>query len=97
MGIKEEIDKLTADLKVYQDKYYKEGISLVSDSEYDRLSDRLSELEKEHPELMHPDSPTKRIGSDLTNDFPEVRHTIPVLSHARHHARRNSMGLNARK
>ena len=52
MGIKEEIDKLTADLKVYQDKYYKEGISLVSDSEYDRLSDRLSELEKEHPELM---------------------------------------------
>ena len=80
MGIKEEIDKLTADLKVYQDKYYKEGISLVSDSEYDRLSDRLSELEKEHPELMHPDSPTKRIGSDLTNDFPEVRHTIPVLS-----------------
>lgn len=80
MGIKEEIDKLTADLKVYQDKYYKEGISLISDSEYDRLSDRLSELEKAHPELMHPDSPTKRIGSDLTNDFPEVRHTIPVLS-----------------
>ena len=80
MGIKEEIDKLTADLKVYQDKYYKEGVSLISDSEYDRLSDRLSELERAHPELMHPDSPTKRIGSDLTNDFPEVRHTIPVLS-----------------
>ncbi len=79
-NIKEEIDKLTADLKIYQDKYYKEGVSLVSDSEYDRLTDRLIALEKEHPEFQHPDSPTKRVGSDLTNDFPEVRHTIPVLS-----------------
>lgn len=80
MNAKEEIDRLTSELKIYQDKYYKEGISLVPDSEYDRLSDRLSMLEKEHPELMHPDSPTLRVGSDLTNDFPEVRHTIPVLS-----------------
>ncbi len=80
MSIKEEIDKLTQELKVYQDKYYKEGISLVSDNEYDRLTDRLIALEKEHPELQHPDSPTKRVGSDLTNDFPEVKHTIPVLS-----------------
>lgn len=80
MNIKEEIDKLTEELKVYQDKYYKEGVSLISDTEYDRLTDRLIELEKEHPELQHPDSPTRRVGSDLTNDFPEVRHTIPVLS-----------------
>ena len=80
MNIKEEIDKLTEDLKIYQDKYYKEGISLISDSEYDRLTDRLIALETEHPEFQHPDSPIKRVGSDLTNDFPEVRHTIPVLS-----------------
>ena len=80
MNVKEEIDKLTAELKIYQDKYYKEGVSLISDNEYDRLTDRLIELEIEHPELQHPDSPTKRVGSDLTNDFPEVRHTIPVLS-----------------
>ena len=76
MNVKEEIDKLTAELKIYQDKYYKEGVSLISDNEYDRLTDRLIELETEHPELQHPDSPTKRVGSDLTNDFPEVRHTI---------------------
>ena len=80
MSIKEEIDRLTEELKVYQDKYYKEGVSLVSDNEYDRLTDRLIALEKEHPEFQHPDSPTKRVGSDLTNEFPEVRHTIPVLS-----------------
>ena len=80
MNAKEEIDRLTDELRLYQDKYYKEWISLISDSEYDRLTDRLMELEAAHPELAHPDSPTKRVGSDLTNDFPEVRHTIPVLS-----------------
>ena len=80
MAIKEEIDQLTKELAVYQDNYYKKGISLISDEEYDKLSDRLLALEQEHPELAHPDSPTRRVGSDLTNDFPEVEHTIPVLS-----------------
>ena len=80
MTIKDEIDRLTSELTVYQDNYYKKGVSLVSDEEYDRLSDRLMALEKEHPELAHPDSPTRRVGSDLTNDFPEVEHTILVLS-----------------
>ena len=72
--------KLTELLTVYQDKYYKEGVSLVDDTEYDRLTDRLIELEKEYPEYASAASPTRRVGSDLTNDFPEVEHTIPVLS-----------------
>ncbi len=80
MDIKEEIKELTDKLKVYQDTYYKEGVSLVSDQEYDRLFDKLKILEEEHPELAELDSPTRRVGSDLTNDFPEVRHSIPVLS-----------------
>lgn len=80
MDIKEEIKELTEKLTVYQDTYYKKGVSLVSDQEYDRLTDRLIELEKKYPEYALPSSPTRRVGSDLTNDFPEVRHTIPVLS-----------------
>lgn len=80
MDIKEEIRELTDKLKIYQDTYYKEGVSLVSDQEYDRLFDKLKKLEEEHPELAELDSPTRRVGSDLTNDFPEVRHSIPVLS-----------------
>ena len=63
-----------------QDAYYKDGKPLVSDLEYDRAWDRLLQLEKENPELALPDSPTKRVGSDLTNDFPEFEHSIPVLS-----------------
>ncbi|MGP1508647.1 MAG: NAD-dependent DNA ligase LigA [Sphaerochaeta sp.] len=64
----------------YQRAYYVEGRPVVSDLEYDRLFDELSLLEREHPELRTPDSPTQRVGSDLSSDFPEVSHTIPVLS-----------------
>ncbi len=80
MEIREEIRELTDKLRVYQDTYYKKGESLVSDQEYDRLFDKLKALEEQFPEFAEPDSPTRRVGSDLTNDFPEVQHTIPVLS-----------------
>ena len=80
MEIREEIKALTEKLKVYQDTYYKKGESLVSDQEYDRLFDKLKTLEEQYPEYAEIDSPTRRVGSDLTNDFPEVVHTIPVLS-----------------
>ncbi len=80
MDVKEEIRRLVASLTEYQRSYYVEGRPEVSDMEYDRLYDELVRLERENPDLIQPDSPTKRVGSDLTNDFPEVRHTIPVLS-----------------
>lgn len=80
MDKRKEIEELSSKLREYQDAYYKVGTPLVSDSEYDRLWDRLRELESEYPEYALPDSPTQRVGSDLTNDFPEVVHSIPVLS-----------------
>ncbi|MBR5668665.1 MAG: DNA ligase (NAD(+)) LigA, partial [Spirochaetales bacterium] len=67
-------------LTEYQRAYYVDGRPLVSDLEYDRLFDELSQIEAEHPETRSPDSPTQRVGSDLSSDFPEVQHTIPVLS-----------------
>ena len=67
-------------LTEYQKAYYVTGRPLVSDLEYDRLFDELLLIEKEHPELRTPDSPTQRVGSDLSSDFPEVEHTVPVLS-----------------
>ncbi|MBO4393240.1 MAG: NAD-dependent DNA ligase LigA [Spirochaetales bacterium] len=72
-----ELSKL---LTEYQRAYYVTGRALVSDMEYDRLFDELLLLEKEHPEVRTPDSPTQRVGSDLSSDFPEVEHSIPVLS-----------------
>ena len=67
-------------LTEYQKAYYVQGRPLVSDLEYDRLFDELLLLESQHPDIRKPDSPTQRVGSDLTSDFPEVQHTIPVLS-----------------
>ena len=67
-------------LTEYQRAYYVDGRPIVSDLEYDRLFDELSQIEADHPETRSPDSPTQRVGSDLSSDFPEVRHTIPVLS-----------------
>jgi DNA ligase (NAD+) len=77
---RQEIARLSELLRRYQHEYYVLSRPSVSDAEYDRLFDRLVELEREHPELAREDSPTRRVGSDLTHELPEVRHTVPVLS-----------------
>ncbi len=53
---------------------------VITDAEYDRLYHELVDLEAEHPELVTPDSPTQRAGSDLSEDFPKVPHAAPILS-----------------
>ncbi len=80
MDIRKEMERLVSQLTEYQKAYYVDANPLVSDMEYDRLYDELLALEKEHSDMVLPDSPTHRVGSDLSNDFPEFRHTIPVLS-----------------
>ncbi|MEA4859532.1 MAG: NAD-dependent DNA ligase LigA [Sphaerochaeta sp.] len=79
-AIQQEVRSLIKQLSEYQKSYYVDSRPQVSDLEYDRLFDRLQQLEKDHPEFSYPDSPTRRVGSDLDADFPEVAHTIPVLS-----------------
>lgn len=72
--------RLAEDLRRYQYEYYVLGRPSVSDLEYDRLFDRLSDLESRYPELKTADSPTQRVGSDLEAGFEETAHTVPVLS-----------------
>jgi len=74
------VKELVRLLGEYQRAYYIDSRPLVSDREYDSLNDELISLEKEFPDLVLPDSPTQRVGSDLTQELPEVPHTIPVLS-----------------
>ncbi len=78
--ISEEIRRLSDLLRLYQHSYYVMADPQVSDLEYDKLFDKLIELENENPELKAPDSPTARVGSDLVSELPEVDHSIPVLS-----------------
>jgi len=77
---KNQITVLSNKLREFQDAYYRIGRPEVSDLEYDRLFDELLRLEAENPELRQVDSPTYRVGSDLSSDLPEVAHSIPVLS-----------------
>jgi DNA ligase (NAD+) len=71
---------LTVEVKRHQDLYYRKARPEISDREYDALFDELLSLEKKWPELVLPDSPTSRVGSDLDNEFPEVAHPFPMLS-----------------
>ncbi len=80
MDIKEKIEKLTDELLKHQYLYYVKAAPEIPDREYDRLFDELVELEKKYPAYTSDNSPTKRVGSDLDNTFPEKEHSIPVLS-----------------
>lgn len=53
---------------------------VITDAEYDLLYHELVRIEREHPELITPDSPTQRAGNDLSEDFPKLRHPAPILS-----------------
>ena len=76
----DEIYSLREKLYKYQHEYYVLARPSVSDAEYDAAFDMLLKLEEKHPEVSDENSPTKRVGSDLASDLPEVKHTIPVLS-----------------
>jgi DNA ligase (NAD+) len=80
MEIKERIDTLRQQIRHFDTAYYAHGQSLISDKEYDDLYHELANLEKVHPEYDSPDSPTKRVGNDLTREFAKVEHRIPMMS-----------------
>lgn len=60
--------------------YYKDGISPMSDQDFDFGLKEMEALEAKYPELRGKDSLTQRVGSDLTNDFAKVAHAVPMLS-----------------
>jgi DNA ligase (NAD+) len=64
----------------HEHRYYALNEPLISDFEYDSLYKMLEAIEKELPEWITPDSPTQRVGSDLTEDFAQVEHLTPMLS-----------------
>lgn len=64
----------------HEHRYYALNEPLISDFEYDNLYKMLEAIEKEHPDWITPNSPTQRVGSDLTEDFAQVEHLTPMLS-----------------
>lgn len=74
------IEELRKLINEHDYRYYVLAEPIISDYEYDQLVNELIQLEKENPHLVTPDSPTQRVGSDLTNVFNPVVHKIPMLS-----------------
>lgn len=80
MEPKERIQELTKLLNEAGYRYYVLDDPTMQDFEYDRLLRELEDLEKAHPDLVLPDSPTKRVGGQVLNTFAEIPHAVPLMS-----------------
>jgi DNA ligase (NAD+) len=77
---KEKIDTLRREIEEHNSRYYVLNQPLISDFEYDILLNELDTLEKKFPEFISKNSPTRRVGSDITKEFEQYQHTYPMLS-----------------
>ena len=75
-----EIQKLRDEIRYHEHRYYVLDSPETSDREFDDLVKRLEALEREHPQLVTPDSPTQRVGGAPASEFPKVRHSAQMLS-----------------
>ena len=80
MSVKEQIEALRKELEQHNYNYYVLSAPVISDQEFDAKMKALQELEAAHPEFYDANSPTQRVGSDLTKDFVQVTHRYPMLS-----------------
>ena len=80
MEPKQRIQELTALLTEANYRYYVLDDPKMPDFEYDRLLRELEDIEKAHPELILPDSPTQRVGGAAVSQFQKVEHPVPLMS-----------------
>ena len=80
MEAKERIQELTMLLKEANYRYYVLDDPRMPDFEYDHLLRELEDLEKEYPQFVLPDSPTKRVGGEALTQFQKVEHPVPLMS-----------------
>lgn len=78
--VRRRIEELRRQLEFHNHKYYVENAPEISDFDFDRMMRELQELEAAHPEFADPDSPTARVGSDISAEFATVKHRYPMLS-----------------
>ena len=78
--IRERVEELRRQLEYHNFRYYVENAPEISDFEFDTMMRELQDLERAHPELSDPNSPSVRVGSDITSEFRSVKHRFPMLS-----------------
>lgn len=80
VSVEKRIEELRSKILKHDYNYYVLAQPVISDREYDLLVKELEKLESENPELITADSPTQRVGKDLTKEFKPVNHKVPMLS-----------------
>ncbi len=75
-----QIESLRNEIRRHDRLYYVEARPEITDREYDALVEKLRQLEENHPELVTPDSPTRRIGDEPVPELTSVTHRVPMLS-----------------
>jgi DNA ligase (NAD+) len=80
MSIQQQIEALRKELHEHNYRYYVLAQPSISDYDFDMKLKALQRLEEEYPEFFDPNSPTQRVGSDLTKEFERVAHRYPMLS-----------------
>lgn len=78
--VREKIEELRRQLEQHNFNYYVENAPEISDFEFDSMMHELQKLEIAHPEFADPNSPSVRVGSDITTEFQTVAHRFPMLS-----------------
>lgn len=79
-SIKDKIQQLSKQLEEHNYNYYVLSNPTISDFEFDRLLEELIRLETQHPEYLRSDSPSQRVGGQVTKEFKSVKHKYPMLS-----------------
>lgn len=80
MDVLARIKELRKEIDRYNHAYYVENNPIISDFEFDMKLKQLEEMEKTYPQYFDKNSPTQRVGSDLTKNFKQVEHRYPMLS-----------------
>ncbi|HEY1502767.1 MAG TPA: NAD-dependent DNA ligase LigA [Stellaceae bacterium] len=77
---KVELKRLAMELEEHDRRYYQQDAPTITDAEYDALRQRLKAIEARFPELVTPDSPSRKVGAAPSGRFKKVRHALPMLS-----------------
>ena len=78
--VQQQMEKLREEIRHHEYRYYVLDDPEITDAQFDALMNELKKLEREHPELITPDSPTQRVGGKPREGFVKVPHSVPMLS-----------------
>ncbi len=79
-AVRDRYEELCRIIRHNNELYYAQAAPEISDADYDRLYRELEDLEHQYPEMAAPDSPTRRVGNDLSEGFAKITHPVPMLS-----------------